>query len=120
MLMLYISCMIVTLVLNVFSVAANMGLHAARGVKPFQTNIIVALVALFILNMISVAVTLYTPGEVSDPAVWGAAIAATISTWFFAKTCRKLSQEYFSKKEKNKPLSLAEYLMAIEQWEDGE
>jgi hypothetical protein len=112
--------MIVTLVLNVFSVAANMGLHAARGVKPFQTNIIVALVALFILNMISVAVTLYTPGEVSDPAVWGAAIAATISTWFFAKTCRKLSQEYFSKKEKNKPLSLAEYLMAIEQWEDGE
>ena len=45
MLMLYISCMIVALVLNVFSVAANMGLHAARGVKPFQTNIIVALVA---------------------------------------------------------------------------
>ena len=120
MLMIYISCMIVTLVLNVFSVAANMGLHAARGVKPFQTNIIVALIALFGLNMISVAVTLYAPGEISDPAVWGAAIAATISTWFFAKTCRRLSQEYFSKKEKNKPLSLAEYLMAIEQWEDGE
>lgn len=120
MLMLYISCMIIALVLNVFNVAANMGLHAARGIKPFQTNIIVALIALFGLNMISVAVTLYTPGEVSDPAVWGAAIAATISTWFFAKTCRKLSQEYFSKKEKNKPLSLAEYLMAIEQWEDGE
>ena len=118
MLMLYISCMIVALVLNVFSVAANMGLHAARGVKPFQTNIIVALVALFILNMISVAVTLYAPGEIS--AVWGAAIAAIISTWFFAKTCRKHSQEYFSKKEKNKPLSLAEYLTAIEQWEDGE
>jgi hypothetical protein len=59
-------------------------------------------------------------GEISDPAVWGAAIAAIISTWFFAKTCRKLSQEYFSKKEKNKPLSLAEYLTAIEQWEDGE
>ena len=120
MLMLYISCMIVALALNVFSVAANMGLHAARGVKTFQTNIIVALVALFILNMISVAVTLYVPGEISDPAVWGAAIAATISTWFFAKTCRRLSQEYFSKKEKNKPLSLAEYLTAIKQWEDGE
>lgn len=120
MLMLYISCMIVTLALNVFSVAANMGLHAARGVKPFQTNIIVALVALFILNMISVTVTLYAPGEISDPAVWGAAIAATISTWFFAKTCRRLSQEYFSKKDKNELLSFAEYLTAIEQWEDGE
>ena len=36
-----------------FSVATNMGLHMARGVKPFQTNIIVVLVALFILNMIS-------------------------------------------------------------------
>ena len=118
--MIYISCMIVTLALNVFSVAANMGLHAARGVKPFQTNIIVALVALFILNMISVAVTLYTPGEVSDPAVWGGGIAAIISSWFFVKTCRRLYQEYLSKKEKNKPLSFAEYLMAIEQWEDGE
>lgn len=38
MLMIYISCMIVTLALNVFSVAANMGLHAAHGVKPFHTK----------------------------------------------------------------------------------
>lgn len=47
-------------------------------------------------------------------------IAAIISTWFFVKTCRRLSQEYFSKKDKNELLSFAEYLTAIEQWEDGE
>ena len=104
MLMLYISCMIIALVLNVFNVAANMGLHAARGIKPFQTNIIVALIALFGLNMISVAVTLYVPGEVSDIAVCGAMIVAIISTWFFVKTCRRLSQEYLSE-NKNKPVS---------------
>ena len=119
MLMLYISCMIIALVLNVFNVAANMGLHAARGVKPFQTNIIVALVALFILNMISVAVTLYAPGEISDIAVCGAMIVAIISTWFFAKTCWKLSQEYLSKKDKNELLSFAEYLTAADQWKEG-
>lgn len=52
MLMLYISCMIVALVLNVFGVAANMGLHAARGVKPFQTNIIVAFLLIYFENSI--------------------------------------------------------------------
>ena len=80
-----------------FGVPANIGLYAARGVKPFQMNIIVALIALFGLNIISVAVTLYVPGEVSDIAVCGAMIAAIISTWFFAKTCWKLSQEYLQK-----------------------
>lgn len=120
MLMIYISCMTVGLVLTVFNMAANMGLHAARGVKPFQTNIIVAIVALFILNMISVAVTLYAPGEISEYAFAGSAVVAIISIWFFVKTCRRLSQEYLSKKDKNELLSFAEYLTAIEQWEDGE
>lgn len=106
--MIYISCMIIALVLNVFSVAANMGLHAARGIKPFRVDIIVALIALFGLNMISVAVTLYVPGEVSDIAVCGAMIATIISTWFFVKACRRLSQEYLSK-NKNKPLSFVDY-----------
>lgn len=38
MLMIYISCMTVGLVLTVFNMAANMGLHAAHGVKPFHTK----------------------------------------------------------------------------------
>ena len=62
-----------------------MGLHVARGVKPFQTNIIVDLVALFILNMISVAVTLYAPGEISEYAFAGSAVVAIIPIWFFVK-----------------------------------
>jgi hypothetical protein len=102
MLIFYISCMMVGLVLTVFNMAANIGLHAARGVKPFQMNIIVALVALFILNMISIAVTLYAPGEISESAFAGSVIVAIIPIWFFAKTCRKLSQEYFSKKNEGK------------------
>ncbi len=120
MLMIYISCMTVGLVLTVFNMAANMGLHAARGVKPFQTNIIVAIVALFILNMISVAVTLYAPGEISEYAFAGSAVVAIIPIWFFVKTCRRLSQQYFSKKDKDEPSSFAEYLTAAGQWEEGE
>ena len=93
--MIYISCMTVGLVLTVFNMAANMGLHAARGVKPFQMNIILALIALFGLNMISVALTLYAPGEISEYAFSGSVVVAIIPIWFFAKTCRRLSQEYF-------------------------
>lgn len=35
-----------------FSVAANMGLHVARGVKPFQTNIIVTFLLIYFENSI--------------------------------------------------------------------
>ena len=120
MLMLYISCTTFGVVLNVFNLAANMGLHAARGVKPFQANIIVAIVALFILNIGSVALTLYAPGEISDAAFTGAAVVAIISIWFFAKTYRTLSQEYFSKKDKDDPSSFADYWTAADQREEEE
>ena len=79
MLMFYISCTTFGVVLNVFNLAANMGLYAARGVKPFQMNII-------------------DPAAPADPAVVGAVIVAIISIWFFTKTYRRLSQEYSRRK----------------------
>ena len=101
MLMIYISCMTVGLVLTVFNMAANMGLHAARGVKPFQMNII-------------------DPVAPADPAVVGAVIVAIISIWFFTKAYHRLSQKYFSKKDKDDPSSFAEYWTDAGQREEGE
>ena len=102
MLMLYISCMMVGLVLTVFNMAANIGLHAARGVKPFQTNIIVDLVALFILNMISIAVTLYAPGEISEYAFAGSAVVAIIPIWFFRENLPQALSRVFLEEERRK------------------
>ena len=123
MLMFYISCTTVGVVLHVFSLAANMGLYAARGVKPFRMDIIVSIVALFIFNIGSVALTLHAPGEVSDPAdpaVVGAVVVAIISIRFFTKTYRRLSQEYSSKKDKDGPSSFADYWTDADQREEGE
>ena len=101
MLMFYISCTTFGVVLNVFNLAANMGLYAARGVKPFQMNII-------------------DPAAPADPAVVGAVIVAIISIWFFTKTYRRFSQEYSSKKDKDDPSSFAEYWTDADQREEGE
>ena len=101
MLMLYSLSMSIIMVLNIFTVATHVGARAARGVKPFQMDVIVALVFLFILNIGSVGVTLYIPGEVSGPAVLLAITTAIISIGFFIRVCRRLLQEYLWKKDKN-------------------
>lgn len=44
-----------------------------------------------------------TIGEkISEYAFVGSAVVAIIPIWFFVKTCRRLSQEYFSKKNEGK------------------
>lgn len=101
MLMLYSLSMFIIMVMNIFTVATHVGARAARGVKPFQMDVIVALVFLFILNVGSVGVTLYIPGEVSGPAVLLAITTAVISIGFFIKACRRLLREYLWKKDEN-------------------
>lgn len=101
MLMLYSLSMSIIMVLNIFTVATHVGARAARGVKPFQMDVIVALVFLFILNIGSVGITLYIPGEVYGPAVLLAITTAIISIGFFIRVCRRLLREYLWKKDKN-------------------